>query len=162
MKKKLILPLLGAIITLVFASFSFLPKADKELYTFKDLKGEKVDFKQFEGKYVYIDVWASWCGPCLREIPSLQDLEKKHHGKDVVFVSLSVDQDTEAWKKMVIKKGLEGNQFHFADNNDFVQKFNIQSIPRFILLDKKGKVKAADAPRPSSEDIEKLFEQLGI
>ncbi|AZQ63062.1 TlpA family protein disulfide reductase [Flammeovirga pectinis] len=162
MKKKLILPVLGAIITLVLASFTFLPTNDKELYTFKDLNGKEVDFTQFEGKYVYIDVWASWCGPCLREIPSLQSLEKKHHGKDVVFVSLSVDQDTEAWKKMVTKKALEGNQFHFADNNNFVQKFNIQSIPRFILLDKKGKVKEADAPRPSSPEIETLFEKLGI
>ena len=58
-----------------------------------------MDFAQFRGKYVYIDLWASWCVPCCREVPHLQKLEKELENKDVVFLSISIDQNPSAWKK---------------------------------------------------------------
>ncbi|NLR91145.1 MULTISPECIES: TlpA family protein disulfide reductase [Flammeovirga] len=164
MKNKLF-SILALIISVTLFSFTNTPKGDgdkESLYVFKDLEGNTVDLTEFEGKYVYIDVWASWCGPCLREIPSLQEIEKKYEGKDIVFVSLSVDQSTDAWKAMVKKKDLHGNQLHLGTNFKFTDKFNITSIPRFILLDKKGKVENANAPRPSEEALVALFKDLGL
>lgn len=160
MKKGHIISIIAFMLVFVLGSFTTIDK-DK-LYAFKDLKGNDVSLTDFKGKYIYIDVWASWCGPCIGEIPSLKKLEEKHKDGDVVFVSLSLDQDTEAWKKMVAKKELHGNQFHYAGNQGFVEKFNIASIPRFILLDKEGEVLNANAPRPSSEEIHTLFTELGI
>lgn len=160
MKKTHIITIISFLLSFVFASF--LATNDKEIYTFKDLKGNEVSLQDFKGKYVYIDVWASWCRPCLAEIPKLKELEEKHKDGEVVFVSLSVDQETDAWKKMVKKKELHGNQFHYSGNQGFIQKFNISAIPRFILLDKNGEVAKSDAPRPSSEEIHTLFKELGI
>ncbi|KXX70206.1 TlpA disulfide reductase family protein [Flammeovirga sp. SJP92] len=160
MNKKNIITALSLLLSITL--FSFLSIEDDGVYKFKDLKGKEVNLADFKGKYVYIDVWASWCGPCLGEIPSLKALEENHKDGDVVFVSLSVDQDTKAWKKMVEKKELHGNQFHYSGNQGFIEKFNISAIPRFILLDKEGEVKVANAPRPSSDEIKSLFQELGI
>lgn len=66
-----------------------------------DLSGKKVSLSDFKGKYVYIDIWATWCGPCQREIPHLQKLEEKYHGKDIYFVSISCDNNKKAWENRV-------------------------------------------------------------
>ncbi|MBB3697589.1 redoxin family protein [Flammeovirga yaeyamensis] len=139
------------------------PNKDKDkLYIFEDLNGNKVNLKDYKGKLVYIDVWASWCGPCLKEIPSLQKIEEEYKDKDIVFVSVSADQSKDAWKKMVEKKELHGNQFHLGGNYEFTDKFQITGIPRFILLGKDCKVIEANAPRPSEEALKMLFEEQGI
>ena len=63
--------------------------------TFKylDINGKEVSLSDLKGKYVYIDIWATWCGPCTGELPHLKELEKKMHGKKIVFVSISCDKD---------------------------------------------------------------------
>lgn len=66
-----------------------------------DLQGKKVDFAKYRGKYVFIDLWASWCIPCIKEIPHLKQLEKDLQNKDVVFLSISIDTNVAAWKKKV-------------------------------------------------------------
>lgn len=79
-----------------------------------DLSGKKVSLSDFKGKYVYIDIWATWCGPCQREIPHLQKLEEKYHGKDIYFVSISCDNNKKAWENRV-RAGLKGIQLHFVN-----------------------------------------------
>lgn len=130
-------------------------------FNFQSISGEKIKLESLRGKYVYIDVWATWCGPCRGEIPYLTRVEDKYHDKNVAFVSISVDEDKDfdKWKKFVIEKKLGGIQL-FADknwNSDFITAFGINSIPRFILIDPKGIVINADAPRPSDP---KLLEKL--
>ena len=120
----------------------------------------------FKGKHVYIDVWATWCGPCLAEVPALKKIEKQYHGKNIEFVSISIDtQDKrEAWSKMIADKALGGVQL-LADKDwstDFIQAYKINSIPRFILLDPKGNIVSWNAPRPSKEELITLFNELGI
>ena len=82
--------------------------------TFKylDINGKEVSLSDLKGKYVYIDVWATWCGPCQYELSHLKELEKKMHGKKIVFVSISCDKDKAAWEKMVKEQGLGGVQLH--------------------------------------------------
>jgi thiol-disulfide isomerase/thioredoxin len=130
-------------------------------FDYENHAGGKTSLESLKGKYVYIDVWATWCGPCRAEIPSLKALEESMHGKNIEFVSISVDvqKDYEKWKSFVTEKSLGGTQL-YADNNwnsDFIKAFGINSIPRFILIDPTGKVIDADALRPSSP---KLKEQL--
>ena len=130
--------------------------------TFKylDINGKEVSLSDLKGKYVYIDIWATWCGPCTGELPHLKELEKKMHGKKIVFVSISCDKDKAAWEKMVKEKGLEGVQLHNGGDRAFMDAFGVKFIPRFILLDKKGKVVNANMTRPSHAETEKTLKAL--
>jgi thiol-disulfide isomerase/thioredoxin len=133
-------------------------------FDYENHKGGKTKLEDLRGKYVYIDVWATWCGPCRAEIPHLKKVEEKYHGKNIEFVSISVDvdKDHEKWQKFVTDKQLGGIQL-FADknwNSDFIKAFNINSIPRFLLIDPNGKVVKADAPRPSSPTLVELLDGL--
>lgn len=130
-------------------------------FDYENQKGGKTSLESLKGKYVYIDVWATWCGPCRGEIPFLKTIEEKYKGKNIEFVSISVDvaKDHDKWKNFVSEKGLEGIQL-FADKNwesSFIAAFGINSIPRFILIDPNGIVIDADAKRPSNPS---LVEQL--
>ncbi len=133
---------------------------------YENFKGGATSLDDLKGKYVYVDVWATWCGPCKAEIPFLKEVEKAYHEKNIEFVSISVDvaKDHEKWKEMVEEKELGGIQI-FADNNwesEFVQAYKINGIPRFILIDPAGNIVSADAPRPSSEGLIALFNELKI
>ena len=135
-------------------------------FNYENYKGGNTTLADLAGKYVYIDVWATWCGPCIAEIPALKIVEKNYHGKNIQFVSISIDQmkDHEKWKKMVIEKELGGIQL-FADNDwksQFVTDYGIEGIPRFILIDPDGKIVTANAHRPSNDRLITLFNELGI
>lgn len=120
-------------------------------FAFNDINGKEVTLKSLKGKYVLIDVWATWCSPCRGEIPYLKKLEEKMHGKKIVFVSLSVDKDKAAWEKMVADQKLGGVQLHFGGDRSLMEAFKITGIPRFILLDKKGNIVRSKMIRPSQE-----------
>lgn len=133
---------------------------------YENFKGGTTSLDDLKGKYVYVDVWATWCGPCKAEIPFLKEVEKAYHGKNIVFVSISVDvaKDHDKWKQMVEEKELGGIQI-IADNNwksEFIQAFKINGIPRFILIDPDGNIISPDAPRPSSNNLKVLFDELKL
>ena len=107
-----------------------------------------MDFSQLRGKYVYIDLWASWCVPCCREVPHLQKLEKELENKDVVFLSISIDQKVEAWKKKMADLQVHGNQWHDSEGT-LGKALNVKGIPFFLIYDKEGKLYMYNAPRPS-------------
>lgn len=130
-------------------------------FNFEDINGEKVTLSDLKGKLVYIDVWATWCSPCKNELPALQKIEKAYQKRKIAFVSISVDEDHKAWKKMVKEQKLSGIQL-IADKNwksNFVKAYRIQGIPRFILIDSEGKIISANAPRPSNPDLLVLIEE---
>lgn len=126
----------------------------------ENIEGKMVSLADLKGKFVYIDVWATWCGPCRGEIPHLKKLEEKYHGKDIEFVSLSCDQDKEAWAKMVTKDELKGVQLHIGNKAPFMDDYMITGIPRFILLDKEGKIISANMTRPSNAETAQKFDEL--
>ncbi len=133
---------------------------------YENSNGGTTSLSDLKGKYVYIDVWATWCAPCKKEIPYLKELEKDFHGKNIEFVSISVDKQAahETWVQMIKDEGLSGVQL-FADNNfesEFIAEYGINSIPRFILLDPEGNIVDADAERPSNPKLRELFSELGI
>jgi thiol-disulfide isomerase/thioredoxin len=135
-------------------------------FNYENINGGKTSLESLKGKFVYIDVWATWCGPCIAEIPALKKVEKEYHGKNIEFVSISIDdkKDLEKWKKMVADKELKGVQL-FADNDwksDFIKNFAIDGIPRFILIDTEGKIINADAPRPSDAKLKELLNENGL
>lgn len=124
-----------------------------------DLQGKKVDFAKYRGKYVFIDLWASWCIPCIKEIPHLKQLEKELQNKDVVFLSISIDTNVAAWKKKVAALGLEGELLNNQDNK-LCESLNVSGIPFFLIYDKEGKLYKYNAYRPSDMRLKPLLEGL--
>lgn len=141
---------------------------------YENFAGGNTSLKDLKGKYVYIDIWATWCGPCIREIPSLKKLENQFEGKNIQFLSISVDEGRgykgdaaaayQGWKKMIAEKELGGMQL-LADNgfrSKFIQDYKVNTIPRFILLNPKGNIVNADAPRPSNPQLVKILNALSL
>lgn len=115
----------------------------------EDAEGNVVDFSSFKGKYVYIDIWASWCGPCRKEVPYLKQLEEEMKGCDVVFLSISTDSDKEEWKKAMVELDVHGYQLYDRGGN-ICSNLNVKGIPFFLIYDKDGKLHTYGALRPSS------------
>ena len=137
------------------------PKFDYENY-----KGGKTSLESLKGKYVYIDVWATWCGPCRKEIPFLQKVEVQFEGKNIEFVSISIDsmKDHEKWSKLVTEEQLGGIQL-LADkewDSKFIKDYGIQGIPRFILIDPNGNIVNSQAPKPSDTKLIDLLNSLQL
>ena len=124
-----------------------------------DTTGNKVQFADFKGKWIYIDVWATWCNPCIAEIPVLKELEEKFREQDIVFMSISVDTKQEPWKKMVIEKELKGVQVWAGQNAILKDFYKVYGIPRFMIFDPEGNIYQASAERPSM-DAEKIITEL--
>ena len=127
-------------------------------FNYPDKKGESYSLSSFKGNLLYVDVWASWCGPCIAQIPALQALEKDYHDKKITFLSISVDTDRDAWLKMVKDKNLTGIQLWANGWSDITESYAIFGIPRFLLFDENGKIISTDAPRPTNNDIRDLFD----
>lgn len=114
-----------------------------------DINGKKFSLSDFKGKFVYIDIWATWCGPCRKEAPYLSKMEEKYIEKDIYIISLSCDQDRDTWKNFVVKNQKGGIQLHLNSDSKFMEEYMISGIPHFILLDKEGKIVDSKMTRPS-------------
>ena len=135
-----------------------------EFINYENHAGGTVSLTDLRGKYVYLDLWATWCGPCKIEIPFLKELEDKYSGRNIEFVSISLDRkrDYEQWKKRVFDDGLKGIQLYYNEDFDFTKALIITGIPRFVLIDPSGKILEASAPRPSQPELEELLNKLDI
>jgi len=135
-------------------------------FEYESVEGEMVSLSSLKGNVVYIDLWATWCGPCISEFPSYKALKKRlDYAEDVKWVYISVDdeKDKEKWEKFLTKNDLDGIQLFAGGGFDspVMQAYKVRGIPRYILIDKQGKIFSANASRPSSgdaiyNDIQKL------
>jgi thiol-disulfide isomerase/thioredoxin len=120
-------------------------------FTLLDENGKKVSLSDFRGKVVYLDFWASWCGPCLAEAPAAVEMKKKFAGRDVVFLYISIDANSDAWRKALTTHPLTGlSSVHLLDDGPVARTYQTESaIPSYWLIGRDGRIKAAPAPRPS-------------
>ena len=119
--------------------------------------------KANKGNIIYIDFWASWCAPCRDEMPAAEKLKQRYAGKPVKFIYLSKDQDEKAWRTAFDELKMDKADSFLLQNNtieDFSRKINLLYIPRYILIDRDGKIVDGDAPRPGDVQLIMKMEAL--
>lgn len=124
------------------------------LFETSTLDGKLVSLADLKGKFVVIDVWATWCGPCKQQAPYFEKLALKYKSAKIQFVSLSVDEDIKKWFIDAKSKSKATLQIHSNDRIAFGKDYSMESIPRFILIDTNGKFINAKMPRPEEAAFE--------
>ena len=107
-----------------------------------------------KGKCIVIDVWATWCGPCLDIAPVFERMSEKYRNSPVTFMSLSIDDDLSAWQQHIKRKKNRIIQWRVANRLDLLNQYGIENIPHFILLDPDGNFINAIFPRPDEGNFE--------
>lgn len=124
-----------------------------------DANGKQVSLESLKGKVLYVDLWATWCGPCMAEMPHFETLKAKYKDNPrVAFVSLSIDDSSELWKKSLFARNADGHQWLI--NRNKLSDYNIVGIPRVLLIDKDFKIADMNAPSPSSPKAAAAIDQL--
>ena len=139
------------------AKLELMDSSQKRL-TFEDV------LLQNKGKVVYVDFWASWCSPCMKEMNASKKLREIFQDKDVAFIYLSLDDNMENWQQAIPKATLENTKYNYRILNTnysrIMRALQITSIPRYILYDRNGNIASRNAPRASSEEIKDIFKEL--
>lgn len=130
---------------------------------FCDAAGNVHRFSEFKGKVLYVDIWATWCGPCKMEIPHLAKVvEHFKDNDDVKIISISVDTNRKAWENKIAADKPAWTQY-IANKQQYAQiskDWGIMGIPRFILINKDGSIYDGDAIRPSNPKLIPLLEKM--
>ncbi len=124
--------------------------------TFTDVIGK------YKGKVIYLDFWASWCGPCKGEMPSSLEMQDYFKGKDVAFVYFSSDKDSVAWEQMIKILQISGDHYRVNKKiyKEYNKLYNVRYIPRYMIIDKNGKTVDDKAKRPSDLTVRQDIEEL--
>ena len=129
-------------------------------FTATDINGNQYSLADFKGKYVYIDLWATWCGPCKKEAPFFEELSEIYKEKDIHFINLSTDSDREAWEDYLTEENKKGIQIILDPSSSFLEDYMVIGIPHFIMLDKEGKVLNSQMTRPSNPGTKEFLDGL--
>ncbi|MDE5423910.1 AhpC/TSA family protein [Ancylomarina sp. DW003] len=116
--------------------------AGAPVFKLPDVNGKMVSLKKFRGKYVLLDFWASWCGPCKGEVPFLKEAHEKFKDKGLAVISISSDQKKEAWLRAIKHEKMDWLQLS-SHGSDVGSKYGVSGIPHIVLIDKKGNVVAS-------------------
>lgn len=132
------------------------PAAD---FTLADLGGQKVALQSLRGKVVVLDFWASWCDPCMRELPELEKLRQELAGKDVAIVALNIDTERKNALAVVNRFKL-GMTVLFDPEGKTAERYDPPKMPSTFVIDKAGVVRHLNAGFDGKADIEKLKKQI--
>jgi thiol-disulfide isomerase/thioredoxin len=134
--------------------------AEVENFSFVDLEGNQVSLGDFKDKIIYLDLWASWCGPCINTFRTkTPEFETKLRDReDVVLMYISIDEKEEPWRNYLSKNPMRGTHL-FAGKGfqaEIMQYFKVWGIPRYLIIGKDNKIIDVNAPRPGEEAFEAL------
>tara|TARA_R110000868_G_scaffold183890_1_gene425231 strand:+ start:937 stop:1425 length:489 start_codon:yes stop_codon:yes gene_type:complete len=129
--------------------------------TFVSLEGKSVAFKDiletYKGQTLVIDIWASWCGDCLKGMPKVKALQEDY--QDVTYIFLSLDRGQDAWKKGIKKYKVEGEHYYMQSGweGPFGEFVDLDWIPRYMVVDAEGKIKLFKAVKADDKRIKQIL-----
>jgi len=126
---------------------------------FKAVDGREIDLTGMKGKVVLVDFWATWCGPCMRELPNVKSAYERLNPKGFEIVGISFDRDLDKLKQVVAREKMTWPQYFEGngDGNKYGEQFGISSIPTMWLVDKKGMLRELNAREDLVAKVEKLL-----
>jgi thiol-disulfide isomerase/thioredoxin len=132
-------------------------KPAPEIHT-ETLAGQPFLLSSLKKRFIVLDIWATWCGPCKKEAPYFKELAEKFTNENLAFVSLSIDEKKNDWKMQTLGNGSKVLQL-WATNagEELAKNYNVEFIPRFILIDDKGRIVNAQMPKPSDPEFENII-----
>ncbi|MGJ7033823.1 TlpA family protein disulfide reductase [Niabella hirudinis] len=140
-------------------SFQFIDGQKAKTFPAVDAANKAVSIDDCRGRVIYIDLWATWCGPCIAEQPAFERLKQEYaDNNNVVFISLSIDEDIKKWNSYIKSMNLEGNQWNTNRLN--LKDYFVEELPRYLIIDKNFNVSRIFAPKPSSTDTRKIIDSL--
>lgn len=126
---------------------------------FSDTKNNSIKLSKFRGQVIFIDVWATWCGPCIKEQPYLDTLRNRYKDNpNIVFLSLSIDTDIDKWVKYITK--LKHSSFQYQTDLSTLKPYYVSEIPRTIIIDKNFKVFSLRGPAPSDPEVNNIIHHI--
>ncbi|WP_430935482.1 TlpA family protein disulfide reductase [Saccharicrinis sp. 156] len=157
-EEEVLLPEYKEIISKAFSKYdALMPGMPAPELAFNTEDGKATPLASLKGKLVVIDVWATWCGPCIAESPYFEKLAKRYGNEAVEFISISIDSSDKPWKKYLAKHEKKSKQY-ICNRTNFA-KYELFGVPRFMIIDKQGNFIDAFAPAPSNERFEELIKQ---
>jgi thiol-disulfide isomerase/thioredoxin len=130
------------------------------------IKGTHVSIENLRGKVVVIDFWATWCGPCVQEMPTMKELYSKYHGQDVEFIGVSLDEPKEdggldKLKEFVARNGITWPQYYQGKGweSEFSSAWGVDAIPAVFVVDQQGKLASINARGRLDEIIPGLLKK---
>ncbi len=145
-------------VDLIFELMKFDPGAPAPYFSLKDKNGQEVSLRDFNGKYVYLNFWASDCIPCLMEMDSLRSFNKILENK-IAFISIGVDENNEKIFSRADELNYNWTILDYAHDKSLLDKYKIKAYPFYVLIDKEGNILKYPANSPS-ENAEKMFQEL--
>ncbi len=129
-------------------------------FSLTDINGTEVSLSDLSGKYVYIGIWDAKYPSYREEFAFLQKLGRRYKDKDIYFVSISCEKDTTIWKETIKKERWDGIQLHIGADTVFIKDYMVKKLPRYILLDKEGRILDAGMSSPSDVKTQELLDEL--
>lgn len=127
---------------------------------FTAINGKQIDLAKMKGKVVLIDFWATWCGPCIAELPNVKKTYNKLNQKGFEIIGISLDSNENSLKRFLKKENMPWPQFFDGKgwNNELAKKYGIRSIPAMWLVDQEGNLIDTNARSNLEDKVEKLLD----